>query len=45
MSWFSKLLKAIKIFCVCKSSCIVSEDVRITFDNTHEHFQFKISTI
>lgn len=45
MSWIKKLIESIKIFCTCKSSCIVGDDIRFTVDNTENKFQFKISYV
>jgi len=45
MGWFKRFIKAIKIFCTCKSSCILGEDVRVTVDNTDDNFKFKISLV
>lgn len=45
MSIIKKIIESIKIFCTCKSSCVVGEDVRITVDNTDNNFQFKISYV
>jgi len=32
MSFIVKILKALKLFCTCKSTCIVGEELRITAD-------------
>lgn len=45
MGWIKKIIESIKIFCTCKSSCIVGDDVRITVDNTKDNFKFKISVV
>ncbi len=45
MSIIKKIIESIKIFCTCKSSCIMGEDIRITVENTDNNFQFKISLV
>ena len=45
MSWIKRLLRAIKIICSCKSSCIIGEDIRVTLENTDDNFNFKISYV
>jgi len=45
MSIIKKIIESIKIFCTCKSSCILGEDVRVTVDNTDDNFKFKISLV
>jgi len=45
MSIIKKIIESIKIFCTCKSSCIVGQDVRITVDNTDNNFKFNISLV
>ena len=45
MSIIKRIIESIKIFCTCKSSCIMGEDVRVTIDNTENNFKFKISLV
>lgn len=45
MGIIKKIIESIKIFCTCKSSCVVGEDVRIIVDNTDNNFKFKISLV
>lgn len=45
MGILKKIIESIKIFCTCKSSCIVGDDVRLTVDNSENNFKFKISLV
>lgn len=45
MKWAKKIIEAIKIFCTCKSTCIIGEDLRITADTMEDNFKIKISVV
>jgi len=45
MSILKRILNAIKLICICKSSCIVGEDIRVSVDNTDNNFKIKISYV
>lgn len=45
MKWLTKLVEVIKIFCSCKSTCIIGEDLRVTADTTEDNFKIKISYV
>lgn len=40
-----KILKLIKGACICKSSCVVGDEVRVTSENSKDKFYIKISYI
>ncbi len=44
MKSLRKLIEAIKLFCSCKSTCIIGEEVRITADLESKTI-FKISLV